>query len=332
MTILTTTMQPTIVREYYDEISISKSNARGWWNVNSAQLLPGKIKAERLSLILGDYEYTFFQNSIKSLHKAILKSGLSFLTPLGCGDITYLDQQFDLRSGQPTISCTPQGQATHLITPCNFLGVSVTISNEKRHYLLENMYDSPVCCPPRYGTSLFFPTNEQYIHLQQLLLSIYHRFNYEHTFKQENQQWLEDISEREVIPLLYSIMSNRLNRTFKWRPDSFHAALNIIFSNIDSPPSINELSKQLKTTPRNLQYLFKSHLNMTPKQFIKVIRLNIARRRIVQSQCVRGNISDIANQLGFWHMGSFAQDFKKLFCNKPSELLQQETDDIDSFV
>jgi AraC-like DNA-binding protein len=37
-------------------------------------------------------------------------------------------------------------------------------------------------------------------------------------------------------------------------------------------------------------------------------------------------VADIANQLGYWHMGGFAQDFKRLFKVSPTELLRLDAD------
>ena len=36
-------------------------------------------------------------------------------------------------------------------------------------------------------------------------------------------------------------------------------------------------------------------------------------------------IRDIANRYGFWHMGQFAADYKKLFGELPSKTLKQNS-------
>jgi transcriptional regulator GlxA family with amidase domain len=136
----------------------------------------------------------------------------------------------------------------------------------------------------------------------------------------ENKNWLRTTNNQKVIPLICAIMKNKENRSIKLRPPTFHTALRMIYQNLDSPPSITDMSNKLGISTRNLQYLFKNHLDMTPKEFIKIARLNAARKHLRRSQLGRGKISTIANNLGFWHMGSFSKDFKKLFGISPSEL------------
>jgi AraC family ethanolamine operon transcriptional activator len=48
------------------------------------------------------------------------------------------------------------------------------------------------------------------------------------------------------------------------------------------------------------------------------VRLNGARREL-GSTVATASVSDAANRWGFWHMGQFAADYRKLFGERPSQ-------------
>jgi len=310
----------TVYQGHYDDIDEYIANLKSW-HLDIGQIAHGHPDINQLSICLSDndYEYLFFQHKGKSIHKAYQpKNGISFLVPLSDQNITFLEHQVD----QPAISCSPFEQEINLITPDHFQGATIFISFEIFHYLLEHSYDSPICCPPRYGSSIYCPTTKQLSDLQTALNAIKKCFSASDSTSQDNTQWLKEISETTIFPLLSNIMSNELNKSVKPRPYPLLKAIELTTNNLDSPPSISELALEVGVTPRYLQFLFKSHLVMTPKQFITITRLNTARRRLRHTDYGRGKVADIANQLGYWHMGSFSQDFKKLFNSNPADLLR----------
>lgn len=74
---------------------------------------------------------------------------------------------------------------------------------------------------------------------------------------------------------------------------------------------------------RTLQYLFKQQLGMTPKAYLKGQKLYQAHRKFRQSNPSIIEIKDIAHNLGFWHMGQFAADYRMLFGELPSTTLKR---------
>ena len=72
---------------------------------------------------------------------------------------------------------------------------------------------------------------------------------------------------------------------------------------------------------RALQRSFREYFDLTIRQYLKMLRLNAARRSLV---AVRGNgttVADVALQHGFTHLGRFSVDFKDRFGESPSETL-----------
>ena len=54
-------------------------------------------------------------------------------------------------------------------------------------------------------------------------------------------------------------------------------------------------------------------------QYVLAYRLNQVRRKLLREPPVRGKISDVANEFGFWHMGDFASHYRRFFGELPSE-------------
>ena len=63
--------------------------------------------------------------------------------------------------------------------------------------------------------------------------------------------------------------------------------------------------------------LLKDSFGLSPKSYMKVRRLTAVHESLLQSDNSE-RISDIANRWGFWHMGSFAADYRRQFGELPS--------------
>lgn len=103
------------------------------------------------------------------------------------------------------------------------------------------------------------------------------------------------------------------------RKRSLRRALDAI-SHSDGPPlTVGELEKSCGASSRTLRYAFLEHFGSSPGQYLLAYRLNQVRRQLLQEQPVRGKISDVANEFGFWHMGDFASHYRRFFDELPSE-------------
>jgi len=291
------------------------------WNMDMAQLSPGQSKSSQLIVSTHDYSYIFYSYKLRSLQTAELtRPGVSFLIPLSSVPINFLEQKFN----SPVICCVPFGERVSKITPNDFRGVAVTISNQALRQGLDVQGQTPDFWPKRIGNTFYRPTPLQLSKLQTCLLEIAERFDSANDIDLEELQWLEIFSKNKLMPLIFSIMTKQSTHSRKLRPLVFRSALTMIYKNIDSPPSIAEISKNLGVSSRNLQYLFLHHLGMSPKSFIMTARLNVARKHLRYSGLGRGRVSDIANGLDFWHMGGFSKQFKKLFHQNPSDVLRKD--------
>jgi AraC family ethanolamine operon transcriptional activator len=90
--------------------------------------------------------------------------------------------------------------------------------------------------------------------------------------------------------------------------------------------SLSQLCSIAGVSERTLQYTFKEHYGISPKKYLNNYRLNNVRRELWKSDPDLTRVNDIASLWGFWHMGQFAADYRKLFGELPSETLQRKCD------
>ena len=93
---------------------------------------------------------------------------------------------------------------------------------------------------------------------------------------------------------------------------------------MDSDEPISNVSDLCRLTgegERTLRYAFMEAYGVSPKAYLHALRLN-AVRRILRNHNLSPVIADVANSQGFWHMGQFAADYKKMFGELPSATLK----------
>ncbi len=84
------------------------------------------------------------------------------------------------------------------------------------------------------------------------------------------------------------------------------------------PIMISELAKAVGIGERSLYRMFNDRFSLSPKSYLNTIRLNGVNNDLTKISSSEKTIADIANNWGYWHMGQFAADYKKLFGELPS--------------
>ncbi len=70
---------------------------------------------------------------------------------------------------------------------------------------------------------------------------------------------------------------------------------------------------------RTLERLFMSNLGMTPSAYLRVRRLQQARKELAKVSASNKSISQIALDQGFTHFGRFSMAYREFFGHSPSE-------------
>lgn len=90
-------------------------------------------------------------------------------------------------------------------------------------------------------------------------------------------------------------------------------------ANLGEPIMLHSICAAAKASERTVEYAFQDIYGMGAKKFLKILRLHEARRQLRAADPQRAVVQEIAQNVGFWHMGHFSHDYRSLFGEPPSE-------------
>ena len=96
-------------------------------------------------------------------------------------------------------------------------------------------------------------------------------------------------------------------------------AVDFIDANALDSVTIADVCRASGTSLSTLERAFRDQFGITPKRYVINRRLMGVRREL-RSGC-QSAVFEAANYWGFWHMGQFARDYKRLFGELPSQTL-----------
>lgn len=85
----------------------------------------------------------------------------------------------------------------------------------------------------------------------------------------------------------------------------------------DEPPTMIDVCKHTYVSLRTLQNCFQAVMGESPATYLKMLRLNGARRDLIK-RGGNARVSDIAADWGFWHLSQFSSDYRRMFGQLPS--------------
>ncbi|MGY2439539.1 helix-turn-helix domain-containing protein [Pseudomonas sp. SDO52101_S400] len=103
-----------------------------------------------------------------------------------------------------------------------------------------------------------------------------------------------------------------MKRVGEWAADSPEETLNLL-----------ELSQVAGVSLRQLQQTFKAYTGMSPTQWLRLRRLNGARRELLRGAASGTTVAEVAMNWSFWHLGRFSNSYRALFDELPSETLKR---------
>ncbi len=150
---------------------------------------------------------------------------------------------------------------------------------------------------------------------------------------QTNSSWLKNTQSPKLImedclPLLINAL--QFNSEFSGdrlpnlrRYNMIKALEEFITENIDRPLTLKDLCTAAKTNLRSLAYGVQDFYGISPMEYLKIKRLNGVRRNLKMSDPSQVTVAQIAENWGFWSMGHFSRDYKRIFGELPSETLKK---------
>ncbi len=95
----------------------------------------------------------------------------------------------------------------------------------------------------------------------------------------------------------------------------YRAARDVMLDALPGPLSMPEVAARVGTSRRTLEQAFDNCAAVSPARFLKLLRLNNARRLIEGG---RHSVSHAATSSGLYHLGRFSSDYHELFGELPS--------------
>ena len=131
--------------------------------------------------------------------------------------------------------------------------------------------------------------------------------------------------ESNVLHLVYLLLSNLLEKknslnSFSKQDQRIIKITKYIDKHYNEDISINDLANEFDLSPVYLSRYFKSHLNITIKEYLTSIRLKKARHDLLFSDY---SILEIAYMHGFHNPKSFTNTFKKYYSKTPAKYREE---------
>jgi len=102
-------------------------------------------------------------------------------------------------------------------------------------------------------------------------------------------------------------------------------ALEVIHNSELESISAMELCKHTSCSQRTLEKCFSNRFGVTPKKYIKCLRLAEVHKGLRNFDALGyDSIIELAGVYGFWHMGQFAADYRRIYGELPSDTLKRE--------
>ena len=96
-----------------------------------------------------------------------------------------------------------------------------------------------------------------------------------------------------------------------------------LMANPEEPLYMAELSAQVGASYWTLRQCCLEYLGMSPKRYLWLRRMHLARRALRSKDGERATVTEIAADYGFWELGRFSVAYRSLFGESPSAALHR---------
>jgi len=98
-------------------------------------------------------------------------------------------------------------------------------------------------------------------------------------------------------------------------------------TNPENPLYMPELCATVGASYTTLRDCCQDYLGMSPKRYLWLRRMHLARRALRGADAEGTSVTDVATSYGFWELGRFAVAYRSLFGEPPSAALRREPED-----
>ncbi|HEX2285455.1 MAG TPA: AraC family transcriptional regulator [Mycobacterium sp.] len=106
------------------------------------------------------------------------------------------------------------------------------------------------------------------------------------------------------------------------QPVLLRRAIEFIDANATNDIALADIAEAVHVTPRAVQYMFRRHLETTPLQYLRRLRLHYAHQDLKAADRAHATVTDIAARWGFMHTGRFAVLYRQTYGCSPHTTLR----------
>lgn len=137
---------------------------------------------------------------------------------------------------------------------------------------------------------------------------------------------VQDHFTQIVASKMLSLMQTNVSRQrLCAQAASFERILEHIDQHLKQDIDIASLARQASMSTRTLYGLFERHLGVTPFNYIRQKKLERIRASLADPSCAVRSVTELALDYGFLHLGRFAETYRALFGELPSDTLKRRT-------
>jgi AraC-like DNA-binding protein len=143
----------------------------------------------------------------------------------------------------------------------------------------------------------------------------------------ESAQPLPQVTEQFTRIIATKLLAQVANNVSRLPQDehspSFERILQFIEDNLKQDISLEQLAELARISPRSLYGMFDKHVGSTPKHFIRQRKLEKIHAQLSDPGARIRNVTEVALDYGFLHLGRFSESYKNAFGELPSDTLRR---------
>lgn len=127
-----------------------------------------------------------------------------------------------------------------------------------------------------------------------------------------------------VTAKMFDVLSHIIAMETPGLPSSaFERLVAYINDNLKDEITLEDLAKHANISPRSVYMLFEKYAKKPPKSYIRQKKLEAVYTDLMDPACRVANVTAVALEYGFKHLGRFSEFYKKTFGVMPSDSLRE---------
>ncbi|MBT2503530.1 AraC family transcriptional regulator [Curtobacterium sp. ISL-83] len=142
---------------------------------------------------------------------------------------------------------------------------------------------------------------------------------------------LSPVAQRDIAESFVNAALQAFPQRSRWRAsvtgsgpehERLRLALEFVHEHAHEAIGTPEIAAAAGLSPRGLQQSLRRHLDQTPGDLLRSVRLDGARAELLRADRDETSVADVARSWGFGHLGRFSATYRARFGDLPSETLR----------